>query len=689
MQLAFGVTVYVPKVMNPSRTSFLSLVLLGLPLAMGAAQPPQAEPGVVELPKFEVVDSRILPPPEKWHYASIPGFEVLSSVSERESKRFVRDFLLLQEALGELMPGLAQTNVVVPTSLILCGRGNGFNRFMPDDRGDDLYATNSLFFDDPERGAIIVDFALSDLRLDNDTTLEADPYRSFYKEYFRHLIRVQMGGKPPPWFEEGLVQMFSAIDFNKKWVTFAQIGDGFGGGKDSDFNQILAQHGIMPLADMFARDSVMTDTYWSAQCYAFVHMCLYGRNQKYQKPFLIFLTKLGKDGPSEELFKECFKKSYKDMALELRGYLGFTDHKYIVLEAKKGHSLPEPPQVELRDATESEAGRIVGGALRLGGHGDQAHLALIAPYIRGERDPQLLGALGLDERLAGDDARAKKFLEAAVEKKVARPRVYLELARLRHAAVAAAVEQKENKAFSEAQVANILEPLKAARTMPPPMGEIYELVAEVWMHSARPPTADDLKFVNEGVMTFPRRPVLLVRAADLNLRFGKPEDARNIINFGLKVVPNSPARLALVSLQEALPPMPEPPVAPAPTAPATPAGQGASGQKVGGYAVMIRKAIVMSVHPGHEAEYERRHGPIWPELEAVLKAHGVHNYSIFLHAETRQLFAYAEIEDEARWAAIARTEVCQRWWKHMGDVMPSNVDHSPVARDLREVFHLT
>ena len=96
----------------------------------------------------------------------------------------------------------------------------------------------------------------------------------------------------------------------------------------------------------------------------------------------------------------------------------------------------------------------------------------------------------------------------------------------------------------------------------------------------------------------------------------------------------------------------------------------------------------MSVHAGHEAEYSRRHQLIWPELEAVLKAHGAHNYSIFLHEETRQLFAYVEVEDEARWAAIAQTEVCQRWWKHMGDLMPSNADHSPVAHGLKEVFHL-
>lgn len=103
---------------------------------------------------------------------------------------------------------------------------------------------------------------------------------------------------------------------------------------------------------------------------------------------------------------------------------------------------------------------------------------------------------------------------------------------------------------------------------------------------------------------------------------------------------------------------------------------------------MIRKAFVMSVDAGRETEYARRHQPIWADLVAVLKSHGVHNYSIFLHEETRQLFAYVEIEDEARWAAIAKTEVCQRWWTHMGDVMPSNPDHSPVSRGLKEVFHL-
>jgi L-rhamnose mutarotase len=103
---------------------------------------------------------------------------------------------------------------------------------------------------------------------------------------------------------------------------------------------------------------------------------------------------------------------------------------------------------------------------------------------------------------------------------------------------------------------------------------------------------------------------------------------------------------------------------------------------------MIRKAFVMSVNAGCEEEYERRHRPIWQELEVVLKQHGVHNYSIFLHEETRQLFGYAEIESEERWAAIATTDVCRRWWQHMNSLMPANADASPVSAPLREVFHL-
>ncbi len=107
---------------------------------------------------------------------------------------------------------------------------------------------------------------------------------------------------------------------------------------------------------------------------------------------------------------------------------------------------------------------------------------------------------------------------------------------------------------------------------------------------------------------------------------------------------------------------------------------------------MIRKAFLMRLKPGHQAEYERRHNPIWPELHAVLQAQGVHNYSIFLDAPTDKLFAYVEIESEERWQAIAQTDACQRWWAYMRDLMETNPnnseDNSPLAIELNEVFHI-
>jgi L-rhamnose mutarotase len=103
---------------------------------------------------------------------------------------------------------------------------------------------------------------------------------------------------------------------------------------------------------------------------------------------------------------------------------------------------------------------------------------------------------------------------------------------------------------------------------------------------------------------------------------------------------------------------------------------------------MIRKAFLMKLKPGCQAEYKRRHTPIWADLQSVLKSHGVSNYSIFLDRSSDNLFAYVEIDSEELWTKIASTEECRRWWSYMKDLMLTNNDDSPVAVTLDEVFHL-
>src|SRR5690606_30754100 len=85
---------------------------------------PAAEP-IIELPKFVVTDSRELPPPENWRYATIPGFEILTNASDRATQRLLQDFGMFRQALGHVWPLLQRFSQT--TSLIICGRGNKFD----------------------------------------------------------------------------------------------------------------------------------------------------------------------------------------------------------------------------------------------------------------------------------------------------------------------------------------------------------------------------------------------------------------------------------------------------------------------------------------------------------------------------------------------------------------------------------
>jgi len=103
---------------------------------------------------------------------------------------------------------------------------------------------------------------------------------------------------------------------------------------------------------------------------------------------------------------------------------------------------------------------------------------------------------------------------------------------------------------------------------------------------------------------------------------------------------------------------------------------------------MKRIAMKMKVYRDCYEEYKRRHDQLWSEMEIMLKEHGVHSYSIFLDEEFGVLFAYVEIESEELWENVAKTQICQKWWQYMADIMETNDDHSPKSWELKDVFYL-
>jgi L-rhamnose mutarotase len=99
-------------------------------------------------------------------------------------------------------------------------------------------------------------------------------------------------------------------------------------------------------------------------------------------------------------------------------------------------------------------------------------------------------------------------------------------------------------------------------------------------------------------------------------------------------------------------------------------------------------AFVMYLKAGNEAEYQRRHNEIWPELAAALRAAGIVEYKIFLEPHSRQLFAVQKRLPGHTTSALPQLPIMRKWWDYMADLMEVNEDNSPVERELREVFDL-
>ncbi len=96
----------------------------------------------------------------------------------------------------------------------------------------------------------------------------------------------------------------------------------------------------------------------------------------------------------------------------------------------------------------------------------------------------------------------------------------------------------------------------------------------------------------------------------------------------------------------------------------------------------------MFLKPGCEAEYEKRHNAIWPELAQLLKESGVYDYSIFWDKETNILFAVQKSSGEGGSQDLGTNPIVKRWWDYMADIMEVNPDNSPVSIPLPEVFYM-
>jgi L-rhamnose mutarotase len=100
------------------------------------------------------------------------------------------------------------------------------------------------------------------------------------------------------------------------------------------------------------------------------------------------------------------------------------------------------------------------------------------------------------------------------------------------------------------------------------------------------------------------------------------------------------------------------------------------------------RAFRMKLKPGTADEYQRRHDALWPDLAEALTGAGIHDYSIFLDAETLHLFAVLKLRDGETSAALPGLPVMRRWWDYMADLMETDESNRPLEWPLAPMFHL-
>lgn len=559
--------------------------------------PPTQVESRIELPKYTVTDSQPLPKPEEWRYTAFDGFEVLSKVSDRTTRRTIEDFRRFGSALELVWPALLQKSQV-PITLILCDNKQ-FDSFVPESTkiNNSLQGTASLFLDQGPRSALVIDVAGGVLNVNADhlapgifnangiitSGIEINHEEQLKREYV-HLLLSRVKPRMPAWLEEGIAQLLRGMQIGDRRIQFAKLEDPseisfeqyaaiqqstlssaddvrvpiYAAAEDRDFQTALARSALMGFPELFAvqRDSALAKnaigSSWAKQSYAFLHMCLYGSDRRFQKGMLTFIKRLGNEPASEALFKECFGVSYRSMGATLRGYITGATYRSMDYRALKGEKFfSDQLPLVIRDATQSEIGRIKGETYLLAGHDEAAQQELVTAYRRGERDPQLLAALGLFEEARGDEDTSTKFLKMAVEQKVSRPEAYLSLAKKYYAEAKAAAGEKPF--FKEEEVATISSLLRTAAQQPPVMSDVYEVLANTWQRSPLKIDQTDTSLLIRGSLQFPLHLRLIYQTAGFCADTQQFKEAHALADHGITYAADPDTRQIFTALKTSLP----------------------------------------------------------------------------------------------------------------------------------------
>lgn len=584
---------------------FVVPAVVNVPSAIAAKGMPAENERVVELPPFAVEENVTTP----WRYTELPGVEVLSRCPDEMTNQLIRRQHRLHELLTLLIPRRLQIKRDQPRLYVFYNAENqpGVNRDMVnkiEQQERDAQETGKMkaapglhvgfmpnfrFWDEDSLGIFfVVDSVAPD---HDDITLSAG--------YVRYLMESRAPALAP-WFVEGMMLIFdqaelsvpplqTALDIMASASSMTAprterdvvnirplLRESFGAGASKGKKETRGLAAALPSIETVFNgpaDATQIDL-WRAQAALFIRWAMDPGRAKPKNGQLPEQTRT--DGVpdrtlalwkfverpgavDEDWFKECFGLDYAAATEALRNYLPSALADDITLRAAQPVKVPA---YTLNDATPLQVSRVRGELARLeidyvrelfpallDSYVAQARRILRRAYDLGEQDPRLLASLGLCEVDARDDAAALPFLRAAVLGKVNRPQAYSELARIEWERLIAA--HPDRKPTRE-ELTGVLTILGSAREQSPPLPEVYELYARIWIQAELPLSKNIVTLLNSSLGLFPNRVRLIQNIAVLMGMHGRNEEAAALINRGLALTRDPAQRAKLEQLRQSL-----------------------------------------------------------------------------------------------------------------------------------------
>jgi hypothetical protein len=600
-----------PPINPPSRlpsyraTIFLSLTFFAALSLLAATQRlPAAEAApagtIIELPPLEVVSTV----ERSWQFCEFGGLRVLSQCPADVTEQFVWDYARSYHLLEAVLSKSLLTQFDVPEKILLYSSEQtsaATNRLVQQLSGELTTALKPAPGHNPQvkflpnlatrdrDGSVFftllnpAKMVTSQMVRDPDAPpgqgistgfVQADANGLLVTDVPAHIIRLSpdylltllesKAPRAPRWFIEGFLTLYATMGFTEESASLSPL-TWISPEETVKLKRTAARsYPLKPLRAIFSgqieKEGPAEATFLRAEAALFIRWCLDSKNGARKTALWKYLAEASLRDPAEATFSEIFNLSEAEAVEAMSDYLPTAVRQAVQI---KPLTRFKTTRIKSRLATADEIAELKGDWQRLelqfvqdrlpqfvSKYSDQARQTLLEAYEAGSRTPGLLAVIGLYECDLGDYATARSFLESAAAAQVVRPRVYVELAKLR-LAEALPPPGLPGK-LTEGDAGKILALLNQGRAQSPPQLETYLLICQCLTNRDQPLAPAEITALEEGLALFPHQMDLRYNIAAAEAHGGSAEAARTIVDGALKENLNSDDRSAFAELRASL-----------------------------------------------------------------------------------------------------------------------------------------